>query len=391
MRLTRNVILNTIAFMILSAFLIVVFAAQILPTVVGSTYTIFGIFPEAGGVFTNQEVTYRGVQIGRVGEMTLTRDAVKIAMIIDSENRVPKDGTRARVLFKSAVGEQFIDLLPEKEGPPYFDNLDTIPGSLTSIPIQTEDLLRDLEGVLATIDPQALATVVNELGEGLRDHGQDLRDLILALDTLAQIGANNKDLIASGVTAGANVQSSFNQTREDFVAASQSLKTVAAVLAKRRAQVGNTLTNTELLDREILLLLRNRKAELNQVIADAATATRLTHQQLDDLDKTLVYLGPMLGDVYKAYSAPYFMFNLLGANPEQPACSYSPSSRPVRAVTDSSFKEPQTNFKCPAGTDPLSARTRSVSTPASAPASATSPFTEIELKRTSWLRIYTLD
>ena len=386
MRVTRRVLINSIAFVLLGLLLALVFAIQILPTVFGKSYSIYGIFPEAGGVFTNQEVTYRGVQVGRVGDMTLTRDAVKIEIKIGGEYKIPKEGTRARILFKSAVGEQFIDILPDRVEPPYFKEGDLIPASLTSIPIQTEDLLRDLNAVLGAIDPTALATVVNELGQGLSNHGPDLKELILALDTLSQIGANRKDLIASGTTAGADLQSAFLKSKEDFVKAADALAVVAKVLANRRAQLGQTLDNTEVLDREILLLLKNRKPELENVIADAATATRLTYNQRDDLDKILLYVGPALGDIYKAYSAPYFMFNLL-TNPvaQGKPCKYGPST-PTRAVTDTAFVEPETNFKCPSGFNPQSART-TVAYPA--PDSPVPPFTEIEQKRVPWLRLYT--
>ena len=99
MRLDRRLIINTSAFLVLSAALVLLLAVQVLPTVFGSTYHIYGIFPTAGGVATNQEVSYRGVQVGRVGHMSLTRDAVKIEMIINSKFRIPKNGTRAQVQF----------------------------------------------------------------------------------------------------------------------------------------------------------------------------------------------------------------------------------------------------------------------------------------------------
>ena len=104
MRLTRRVVINTVAFLVLGAGLTVLLAVQVLPTVFGSTYSIYGIFTAAGGVAPNQEVTYRGVQVGRVGEMSLTRDAVKIEMKIESKYRVPKEGTRALYGPNSPIG-----------------------------------------------------------------------------------------------------------------------------------------------------------------------------------------------------------------------------------------------------------------------------------------------
>ncbi len=112
MRVTRTVLINTVAFGVASTILFIMLAVRILPTVFGDTYSVYGLFPEAGGVFTNQEVTYRGVQVGRVGEMTLSGKAVKIELVIEQRFQIPRLGTRAQVLYKSAVGEQFVDLVP---------------------------------------------------------------------------------------------------------------------------------------------------------------------------------------------------------------------------------------------------------------------------------------
>jgi phospholipid/cholesterol/gamma-HCH transport system substrate-binding protein len=370
MRITRRVLINSIGFLVLASILSAVFAVQILPTVFGDTYSIFGTFESAGGVFTNQEVTYRGLQVGRVGSMTLTREAVKIEMVIDSDfDRIPREGTNARILFKSAVGEQFIDLLPETDQAPFLQSGDEIPLERTSVPIQTEDLLRNLDAVLASLDPTALSTVIEELAVGLGGHGQDLKQLLLALDTLSQIGAERRELIASGLRAGADVQDAFNRTGDDFVRAAESLAVVAEVLARRRAEFGSTLQDAQVLDRELIALLNNSRDEINQVIADLAVITRITHSQREDLDLALEFLGPMLEDIHRAYAAPYFMFNFL-ANNEAPSCSYSPSSRPVRPVTDDSFKEPVTNFRCPASFDPQSTEPAGLATEPSGLAAA---------------------
>ncbi|MEX2554860.1 MAG: MCE family protein [Actinomycetota bacterium] len=380
MRLTRRVVINTIAFGVLSLVLIVVMAFQVLPTVFGRSYSIFGIFSAAGGVATNQEVTYRGVQVGRVGEMTLTDRNVRIELIIEAGHRIPRDGTSARVLFKSAVGEQFVDILPEQVGAPFFEEGDTIPLERTSIPIQIEDLLRELDAVLRSIDPQALGSLINELGAGLTGHGDDLKNVILALDTFAQIGADRRDELAGIIGDGADIQDSFNSTREDFVRAQEAARAVLATLVARKGDVQRTVEATRDLGTEIIALLDHRKQELNQILADLGDVVRISHAHMGDLDKTLTYLGPFLTDAVAAYDAPYFVFNLL-SNDESPSCTYDPSSRPVRSVTDPP-EEPETDFACrPGGVGSASASSSTISL---------SPALRAQLDRISWLKLFTL-
>jgi phospholipid/cholesterol/gamma-HCH transport system substrate-binding protein len=381
MRLTRRVVINTVAFLVLSALLALVLAVQVLPTVFDRTYSVYGLFTAAGGVASNQEVTYRGVQVGRVGEMTLIEDAVRIEMIIKSAYPIPRDGTRARVLFKSAVGEQFIDLLPDHAGGPTFRNGDQIPLEMTSIPVQIEDLLRELDAVLQSIDPAALGSLIHELGTGLTGHGKDLQDLLLALDAVTAIGANRRGEIASTLTSGAAIQDSFNASREDFVKAIAALRSVLSTAAGRTGELQRTLGATRKLDTEILSLLAARRTELNQVLADLGTTVRLAHAQRDDLDLVLTYLGPFLADAVGAYEAPYFVFNLV-FNQDNPACSYDPSSRPARPVVDDSPKSPETAFACTGVGSQVGASSSRISSLPTA--------LQVQLDRLSWLKLFTL-
>jgi phospholipid/cholesterol/gamma-HCH transport system substrate-binding protein len=45
--------------------------------------TVSAEFPDSGGIFTNAEVTYRGVTVGRVGTLHLTKDGVIVDLKID--------------------------------------------------------------------------------------------------------------------------------------------------------------------------------------------------------------------------------------------------------------------------------------------------------------------
>jgi phospholipid/cholesterol/gamma-HCH transport system substrate-binding protein len=379
MRITRRVLINTIAFLVLGMGLVLLLAVQVLPTVFGSTYSMYGIFSAAGGVATNQEVTYRGVQIGRVGKMSLTPDAVKIELVIESGFRIPKEGTRAQVLFKSAVGEQFVDLLPEREDGPVFRQGDVIPINMTSIPIQTEDLLRELDAVLRSIDTKALGTLIHELGTGLTGHGKDLSDAVKALDVFTRIGAQRSREITGIIGNAADVQESFNPTSEDFVRAVSALRTVLETLAARRADLERTLSQTKGLNGEIIALLESKRQQINTILADLGNTVRVTHARLGDVDQLLTYLGPFLNDAAKAFDTPYYVFNLV-TNDENPECRYDPSGRPARPVTDDSPKAPTVGFKCPADS---AATTSGAIRPLSAPL-------QVQLDRISWVYLFTL-
>ncbi|MGE2731019.1 MCE family protein, partial [Mycolicibacterium vaccae] len=77
-------------------------------------YNVTANFAAGGGIYQNANVTYRGVTIGRVESVGLTDDAVVAKMRLNSGTPVPANVT-ATVKSMSAIGEQYIDLVPPDE------------------------------------------------------------------------------------------------------------------------------------------------------------------------------------------------------------------------------------------------------------------------------------
>ena len=119
------------------------------PGAVGDPMRVVADFASSGGVYTDQEVTYRGVLVGRVGELVLNDDGVDIELVIDPEWRgdIPHD-VLAKVQSKSAVGEQFVNLVPAAADDEMLADGDVIPRSSTRLPVDFQQLLKSLDSVL---------------------------------------------------------------------------------------------------------------------------------------------------------------------------------------------------------------------------------------------------
>lgn len=86
-----------------------------LPAAVGiGTYTVTAHFNVGGGLYPNANVTYRGVTVGHVQSIDLTDDGVEARMRLNSNTKIPSDVT-ATVKSVSAVGEQYVDLVPRAD------------------------------------------------------------------------------------------------------------------------------------------------------------------------------------------------------------------------------------------------------------------------------------
>ena len=109
--LRRTVKIQLVAFVVLSLLGI----SYVSSRYVGLTSSLFGSsactinvdFPDSGGIFSGAEVTYRGVGVGRVGQLHLLDSGVRVEVRLNNCDHpaVPKTGTLAYVSDRSAVGE----------------------------------------------------------------------------------------------------------------------------------------------------------------------------------------------------------------------------------------------------------------------------------------------
>ncbi len=124
-------------------------------------------------------MTYRGVQVGRVGKLVLTDDGVDVYLDIDNAyDEIPAD-TLAVVGNRSAVGEQYVELQPQHRRRRRTSRTSSeIAKADTRTPIATDKLLTDLSETVESVDKQALATTVDELGAAFAGTGEDLQRII---------------------------------------------------------------------------------------------------------------------------------------------------------------------------------------------------------------------
>jgi len=172
--------------------------------ILGSGYEVAAEFEDSGGIFVNAEVTYRGVAVGRVSDMELIDDGVRVEMTIEPDvEPIPADAT-ATVANRSAVGEQYVNLEPDSEGGPFLEDGSVIPRDRTSIPVPVEELLLNVDRLVGSLDEDNLRTVVDELGQAFEGAGDDLGRLVdngnLLLARAEESLPQTLDLITDGRT-----------------------------------------------------------------------------------------------------------------------------------------------------------------------------------------------
>ncbi|MDQ3957725.1 MAG: MCE family protein [Actinomycetota bacterium] len=319
--------INLVAFLVLGLGLSYAMATQVL-SVLQDRYSVMAIFPDAGGVFTNQEVTYRGITVGQVGRMTVVEEGVQIELLIKSGTDIPAEDVEARVMFKSAVGEQFVDLLPGSDGAPFLEDGSEIPLEQTSIPVSTQDLLSTLQAVLEGVPPDALKGAIDSLGEGLTGRGDDIATILDSMARLAELFADRAPEIQSILRNGTEVGGEFLRSRRDFADAIRDLVTVSETLAGSTDELRRLLEGANLTSEELVRLIRESRPELNEVIIELAEINDIQAEKANALKALFEFLPRGLGNVVKTFEPETGMvrFGLVNDS-ENHACSYGTERR----------------------------------------------------------------
>ncbi len=115
-----------------------VFGYMRLPAMVGiGQYRVTVELPETGGLYPRGNVTYRGTQVGTVKSVNLTDTGVAAVLSLDSGIKIPAD-VEAEVHSQSAVGEQYVTLLPRSGEGPVLKDGDVIPQDRTRVPTERQ-------------------------------------------------------------------------------------------------------------------------------------------------------------------------------------------------------------------------------------------------------------
>jgi phospholipid/cholesterol/gamma-HCH transport system substrate-binding protein len=165
-----------------------------LPAAVGiGVYHVNADFVTGGGIYQNANVTYRGVTVGRVESVGLAPDGVTARMRLNSDTPIP-DNVIATVKSVSAVGEQYIDLVPpEAASANKLRNGATITQQNTRVGQDITGLLATAETLVNSVSNSRLQDLLRETFKAFNGSGPELARLLQSARLLVDEANANYD------------------------------------------------------------------------------------------------------------------------------------------------------------------------------------------------------
>ncbi len=287
---SRGVRIRLVLFVILSAVGITYITANYLGLVdriTGSGHTVTASLPGSGGLFEGSEVTYRGVKIGKVTEMTPTLEGVDVKMTIREEVELPTDSA-IYVHNLSAIGEQYLDFQPPDEDGPYAKDGTVFRGDESSLPVDETDLLVDLDDFVRSVDKRSLQVVVEELGILFGDTGRDLQTMLDSGSIFIEEATAHTDETVTLLRNGLTVLRTQQGQKENIRSFARDLATLTAALRGSDKDLRTVLTSTPGAARELQALLEELEPTLPVLLSDLIAVDQVVLANLDGLEQLLV-------------------------------------------------------------------------------------------------------
>ena len=286
-RFVRNqLIIFTIASIVGVA--VMMFTYMQVPTLLGlGRINVKLELPATGGLYKFSNVTYRGVQVGKVTDVRLKEDGAEATLTIDTSPKIPAD-LQAEVRSVSAVGEQYVDLRPRTDSGPYLGDGSVIEKENTTIPQAVGPMLDQVSALVDSIPGDRISDLLDESFKAFNGAGPDFQSLLDSASKVTSDVNSVSDQARGLIDDSGPLLDSQAETADEIRTWARSLSGVTAQIAQNDPEVRAILQRGPGFAQEVSSLLDQVKPTLPILLANLTTISQILVTYNPSLEQLLV-------------------------------------------------------------------------------------------------------
>lgn len=268
------------------------------PTLLGiGRITVTLELPAAGGLYPFSNVTYRGIEVGKVTDVRVVDGRrVQATLSLSTSPRIPANLV-ARVRSVSAVGEQYVDLQPPNDAPPYLRDGSVIGVDQASIPQPVGPMLDRLNALVGTIPKDKLGPLLDESFTAFNGAGYDIGSLLdsssAVIGDLNGVADKNRALVDDSVP----LLESQAATADSLRVWARSLAGITDQVSRHDDQVRTLLDTGPDFAQEVSRLLEQVKPTLPVLLANLTSLGQVFVTYNASIEQLLVLFPPYLAGI----------------------------------------------------------------------------------------------
>ena len=346
----RSVQVQLFAFLVITLVTVAVLSAKyvgLYDRVAGGQYHVTADFEQSGGIFVGSEVTYRGVTVGRVDDLRLSKDGVVVDAKIERGVEIPRD-TKVVVENRSAVGEQYLDFQPRSDSGRRLQDGDRIPRADTAYPLRVDNLLLHLDTTVNSVDRDDLRTVVEEFGLAFADGGEDLQRIIDSGDALTKAATEALPETKKLIDDGRIVLDTQRDTSGDIKVFASNFADLSETLKASDADLRLVLDRGVVASKELETLIRDNRGNLAALVANLITIGQVTTSRVDGIEQLLVTYPDVVAGGYTVVPGDGTAHFGLALAHDPPVCKQGYGGTVRRQPQDTGPAKVNTSARCTA-------------------------------------------
>ncbi|GAA4292034.1 MCE family protein [Streptomyces venetus] len=285
----RNpVVIGAVGLTVLALLAVAAFNADRLP-VIGDGETYSAAFAEAGGLKPGDEVRIAGVKVGKVEEVDLDGDHVKVTFKIKDD---PEFGTEtgASIRVKTILGAKYLALRPKGRG--RLEPGSEIPLKRTVPAYDVVQAFSDLTTTTEKVDTDRLAKALNTISTTFEDSPSEVRASIKGLSRISRTVASRDKALRELLGHAKGVTGVLAERSGDFTALVEDGDKLFKEISRRRAAIHRLLKSSAALGIQLSGLVQDNEKEIGPALKGLETVVKMLERNQAGLDRSIALLAP---------------------------------------------------------------------------------------------------
>ncbi|MFJ5994172.1 MCE family protein [Streptomyces sp. NPDC092370] len=285
----RNpVVIGAVGLTVLALLTVAAFNADRLP-VIGDGETYSAAFAEAGGLKPGDEVRIAGVKVGKVEEVGLDGDHVKVTFKIKDE---PGFGTEtgASIRVKTILGAKYLALHPKGQG--RLEPGSEIPLRRTVPAYDVVQAFSDLTTTTEKVDTERLAKALDTISTTFEDSPSEVRESIKGLSRISRTVASRDKALGELLDHANGVTGVLADRSGDFTALVEDGDKLFKEISKRRAAIHKLLKTSAALGIQLSGLVQDNEKEIGPALKGLNTVVKMLERNQAGLERSIKLLAP---------------------------------------------------------------------------------------------------
>jgi phospholipid/cholesterol/gamma-HCH transport system substrate-binding protein len=267
-----SIIVKVVIFTAVSALITSIVVTSLLDLDVNPTISYAADFSNASGLQPGDTVRIAGVEVGKVGAVSLQGSYAKVGFSIDSSQHLTTT-SMATIHFENLLGQRFLAILPGAPGGRTLRSGNTIPVSQTTPALNLTAVFDGFEPLFSALSPGEVNQLSMSIIQVFQGESGTVSSLVAETAAITTNLADRQAVIDGLLTSLASLLNSVGAHDTELGQLIGNFDTLVQGLAASKSQLGSAITNLDTLTTTVSGLLNQSQPQLDQDIGGLATAS----------------------------------------------------------------------------------------------------------------------